>query len=73
MIVIARRSVWRPMVEVFTPSIVISPSASSYMRNRASIMELLPDPVRPHTPTLLSGGMSVVMRCIQMAHAGRGY
>lgn len=45
-----RRS-WRPMSATLTPSMRISPSAASRMRNRQRVIDDLPAPVRPTIPT----------------------
>lgn len=44
------RSWWRPIFDVWTPSIKMFPSGST-RRNRAETRELFPAPVRPTTPT----------------------
>ena len=45
---IALRSCDSPSLEISIPSMVIEPDASSSTRNRVSISDDLPEPVRPH-------------------------
>ena len=42
---------YKPMCAMFMPSILMEPPAGSMMRNKDSVMEDLPAPVRPTTPT----------------------
>lgn len=48
------------MLATLRPSIRISPSAASRMRNRQRVMDDLPAPVRPTIPTCMARGEGVV-------------
>jgi len=50
MVSLLRRSC-KPMSAMFTPSIVILPSAASIILNKARVRDDLPAPVRPTMPT----------------------
>ncbi len=55
-----RRSI-RPIVLVSSPSMLMCPSSASIMRNKESVNELFPAPVRPTTPIFSCGLISRVM------------
>jgi hypothetical protein len=44
------RSSGSPMFDIFLPSISISPAEISIIRNKLSVRDDLPLPVRPHIP-----------------------
>ena len=50
MVSLERRS-WSPIFPIAWSSITMDPAVASMMRNRASVMDDLPAPVRPTIPT----------------------
>ena len=50
-IVSRERNAWRPKSAILMPSMVMEPSAASIMRNKPSVSDDLPAPVRPTIPT----------------------
>jgi len=50
MILIFDRRSSNPIAAIFIPSIDILPQAASMIRNKASVMDDLPAPVRPTIP-----------------------
>lgn len=51
MMVILKRRLCRPILAMFTPSMMISPSADSLIRNKPRVRDDFPAPVRPTIPT----------------------
>lgn len=51
MMVILKRRLCRPILAMFIPSMMISPSADSLIRNKPRVRDDFPAPVRPTIPT----------------------
>mmetsp|Transcript_3585 Transcript_3585/g.13058 ORF Transcript_3585/g.13058 Transcript_3585/m.13058 type:complete len:246 (-) Transcript_3585:1156-1893(-) len=68
--ILERRS-FRPMLAMSTPSMTILPAAASTMRNRPTISELLPAPVRPTTPIFSCAPISHVIDLSTSGLSGR--
>lgn len=49
--VILNRKSWSPIFAILIPSIIISPSAASLIRNKPKVREDFPAPVLPTIPT----------------------
>lgn len=53
--VILNRRLCRPILAMFTPSMMISPSEDSLIRNKPRVSDDFPAPVRPTMPTCRTG------------------
>ena len=55
-----KRRLCRPILAMFTPSMMISPSADSLIRNKPRVRDDFPAPVRPTIPTCNRGSCGEV-------------